>query len=484
MTVSMSPTTLEAWTDRGLRFAEWSLPRLTGATPSPPPVSADPLPRFADKLLAETSFLLRVARRTQRSLERDATLHRLFGVLQALARDDAVALSLMRHPQLAPIVSTAHAVLTANGFPDAAFEEIAARALADARFTTLHVEMQSAHASWLQQVRTGERKASGSVGATSSLRNPPHPIYAARVDSYVLSHDAMFFSDFGDVALDIDAATRDALLRSLDALVAQWLWEDDLDAMGEMIIARALVGGPPSTNVVVGLRVLDRAWVGEPPAIPGRRFDAAHHAGLVGAEADRYRMRHCYHPTYVAGILGCIARSHGGLDGSRQVQALRAPADADLLAELSAAFGAGEPATNPRHRPTLREGMALLGLSAERPARGSHLLKALDEDDLGAANALLLLADCLMIEACRTYDLTALAELLAAIPMLDLPPSPTFVTALRFVLDQRVSSDSFGARLALARSAARSSAADVVDAMERSMHMATDHLTSCWANTR
>jgi hypothetical protein len=78
----------------------------------------------------------------------------------------------------------------------------------------------------------------------------------------------------------------------------------------------------------------------------------------------------------------------------------------------------------------------------------------------------------------------ALAELLAAIPMLDLPPSPTFVTALRFVLDQRVSSDSFGARLALARSAARSSAADVVDAMERSMHMATDHLTSCWANTR
>lgn len=487
MTVSVSPTTLEAWTVSGLRFADWSLRRLGRAVPSHPDASADPLPRFADKLAAETSLLLHVARRTQLSPAAEATLQRVIAGVQALGRDDAVALSLMRHPQLAPIVSTAHAVLDAGGFADAAFEDIASRALADARFTTLHFELQSAHAAWLERIRAGAREEPGSVSATSLLRSPPHPIYAARIDSYVLSHDAMFFSDFGDVALDIGPSSRDALLRSLDALLAWWLWEHDLDVIGELIITHVLVGGPLSATVAVGLRVLDRAWAGEPPAVPGRRFDAACHAALAGARADGYRMRHCYHPTYVAGMLGCIARSHPGFDGSRRVQAPTAPADAELLAELGEAFDAarGEPAgTAPRHPPTLREGVTLLGLSRGGSARGGHLLEALEEADVGVADALLLLVDCLMIEACRTYDLAALARLLAAIPELDLPPSPTFVTALRFVLAQRVSSDSFGARFALASASARGSAADVVRALERCVPLATDHLRSYWATAR
>jgi hypothetical protein len=477
---------MRRWAADGLQFADVSIRQLDALAEYFPSSASHPLARFVDKVTAETGLLVYVAARVGESGLRP-TLASITRRLAPHVRANETAVAIMRNPHYAAALSMGHIALTSAGATDPQFDAIVSGAFANRYFRSVEQPaFREAEVAWLQGLRNGCHSIPPEVIESSLLLHPPHPIYASRNELYALTHDVMYCTDFGARELDITVRALADLHASLDACLSWAIAEDDLDLVGELVIARVLANGGMSPAVVAGLQMIRDGWFGDPLCVPGPCFDTEEHKRLSGICAAGYAFRECYHTTYVAGILGYLAGYRNDGRWSEPTPALVAGCEPDLLTMLQPYQRVNEStapiATRGADVP-LRELGALAELMLGEPLAQDQWLTTLSACDLGSREALAVLTDCLIIEACRNYDLAVLARTMATIPLLGLPISPTLVAAVRFLLAQDVGGGYLGAQFLLAENRAHCAAPDVIAALRRALAEVAVHLEAGWSSS-
>jgi len=231
---------------------------------------------------------------------------------------------------------------------------------------------------------------------STCLAMPVHPIYASLTDVYALTHAFAYDTDFGH-ACPSAAYDLQAVERTLQATASFALCEGDADVLAEVLMCAWAMPEPPwwapaLTDVVLALW---QRFGFVPPA--DFEFGIAA-ASSRPEDRQRYMLRATYHPTTVAGLMAAVAWAAAG----RPPSSHRAE---------SARHAARRAAADGMDGLTLR-GLDALGCRNAPIAR--QMLDAAVERCHAAPEIWILLADAVLIQACRGYELDLVLEVLHA----------------------------------------------------------------------
>lgn len=248
-----------------------------------------------DKIVAEATILFHVARRVPDPRVRVA-VSALRDRLLDVARP-ARHLPLMRRaPQFAWPLGLAHTVLSAHGHTDDAYDAVFEACLSLQWSKVFDKPLfQVLEREWADAIqRPGAPAENGSLAVYERWGTLP-AFLAGTSDLYAFTHALFFATDFGRHR--VPASTVSALTPALDAYLADRLWADDLDLVGELALA-ALSVGAGCRYLTTALHVI---WHALGP-------DGLLHGPVApptppGAWSAREQFAHCYHPTLVAGLV-------------------------------------------------------------------------------------------------------------------------------------------------------------------------------------
>ncbi|HEU5430040.1 MAG TPA: hypothetical protein VFU81_00165, partial [Thermomicrobiales bacterium] len=442
----------------------------------------DPYVSQADKTIVETALLLLVAARVDGLPDEiDRLIRDLARRLVPLARSERNQVLLMRYPQTAASLGITHTILTRLGLPDGRFEVLMERAFASGHVDAIErLPYRLMDLRWLRGLAEPNGPPDFSdVLPHSVAASCAHPVQMSPADTYALTHDLMYMSDFGDRPLppSLDA---DRVSATIDAAIAFHLLTDNLDLLGELLIGATILGRPWSPHARYGWSVLTTVW-DELGFLPCPTFEKAAYAELAGERASAYVFRHVYHTMYVAGILCALSlRQPAACDapGSKP-PARRADRSVTKRAERCVALAmtycrqslAGTPpgedvaagqagidrrpdAVDGRFDAGSRGGDALAAVVASLGRHDAAWARpdapwrsALAGASLTEHECVDVLLDALLIHAARDYALGAVAESLVVATGRSTPLSPTAVEAMAFLVRQQLPSGAIGAHL-------------------------------------
>jgi hypothetical protein len=419
-----------------------------------------------DKVVVETALLALLASRVSGGSSRlGEALAALVSLVAPLARSESNQVRLLRFPQTAASLGIAHICLSGLGNRDPDFDVLIRRAFSSGHVDAIErLPYRAMDLAWLRSIYGASASPGGDDGllAHSVLGSCAHPVYMADMDAYALTHALMYLSDFGTRALP--GIARERVAEMIDACLAWHLLTANMDLLGELLIAAALVGAPWSPYARLAMRIHMALW-DEFGFLPSPAFDVNRYRGLTGDEARAYAFRHVYHTTYVAGILcqvllRCPERRTSPLswtcaqcvDSSLVSQcedALRAARTFCSARGTEAALpvsGSGDDRSPVSVETTLDRTLAQIRRNPGTCGRpGAPWSTAVDGAPIGPADLALVLNDAMLIQAARDYDLSALAAALLERAASSLPVSRTLVEATLFLCRQQLSSGAIGA---------------------------------------
>lgn len=255
-----------------------------------------------DKVVAECATLLHVAARVP-----DAPVTRAVARLRAavaLRARPARHLGLLwQAPHVVWPVGLVHEVLTAQGVPDPSYDAAVRAALAHGGNDAVDRQVfRSLEMSWIASIRTGAAPAVPSARPWGQL-----PAFLARRDEgYALTHAVLYATDFG--RCPGGSPVEDS--RIIDAYLADRIWADDLDLVGELALT-ALAARLPCRHLPAALHVLIGSM--RDGVAPGP--SASHGAPVAPGE----EFARCYHTTLVVGLTlaAALAASYTPPEGPR-----------------------------------------------------------------------------------------------------------------------------------------------------------------------
>jgi hypothetical protein len=265
------------------------------------PTAAGPDTHDLTKEVGEVAMLLRLAQRVLDDEGDRARIAAVAGRITALARSgDARNLIVLRPSRAAPHV-LAHGCLQQVGCVDEEFHELARAALtATAAGANERVPYRLLDVAWIRHLLLGDEELHHPAAALSPIGQGVDLVGTTIDDAYAFSHALPYATDFGRLPLPA-WVDRSHLSGTTDALVLKALDEDDLDLLGELLMAPALLRTPWTSVQWFGWQVLCRTWSehgfvpgpGLPPAVEGesatqrvhRVLGTVYHTTLVGGLA-------------------------------------------------------------------------------------------------------------------------------------------------------------------------------------------------------
>ncbi|MFF5213593.1 DUF6895 family protein [Streptosporangium sp. NPDC000396] len=459
--------------------------------------SQDAYISLADKIIGETALLALVADRYagQRPQVR-MLVDRLARSLDPLVRSIRNEALIRRYPNSALTLACGHAALTAIGVVGPEFDRLVKSILAcDPLDCSERIPFRAMERRWMTGLLyPGMEPSFDDLLPMSIATRPAHPIHMLSTDVYALTHVPMFVTDFG--ATPAPAAFPHALCRdSLDATAAWVLHTDNFDLMGELVLARELLGAPWTPSHLLAWKTLEHAW-DKLGFLASPSFAIKEFTELPVEERASYAFRHIYHTTYVAGMLSAVMLSSASAAQPQvagpcrltaaESSALRqecrdaftaaiefctgTPIAHDDIAHLSAVAGqsTGEPPL-----PAIRRLMSIWG-QRDSKATGTvtHVLDKAGLTDAAVASSL---ADGLLTCAARSYDLAMLADLLRVVTSTGLPVTPTVAAAARFLMRQQLPSGAIGCWFLAPQSGASATTARVTTVLASALGALSTH---------
>ncbi|MBZ0092242.1 MAG: hypothetical protein K8F27_08490 [Sulfuricellaceae bacterium] len=448
----------------------------------------DPVATLADKVVVETLLFVMLARRIEALPDAvHASLDDLCGACNAWVRNPKNAMLLTRHPHTAVTLGIGHVALTQSGYIDNDFDSLVRRAFSSGRIHAIErLPYRAMEVLWLksqvfQQPSTGLPE----LLPASLLVAPAHPVYMTEADCYALTHALMYLTDFGRNGLP-PSVSPIRLRRLLDAALAWNILGENLDLLGELLMAHVFIGGLSSPYARFAWHMLAATWT-QFGFLPCPSLDPKQYQALSGDEALAYAFKHTYHTTYVGGILCALLLDPPRADAlsgdsptdrwdfkplADKLDEAIAGAQRFLAAQGESAWPAGdEPAAEPTS--STRDALALVALRMTEcrtldKAHSRQWTKVLADAPIGHSELALILSDGLLIHAAKEYELGVLSRVLADRTRGDLPVSATFLEAAEFLADQQLPNGAIGAHFA----AGEQNAAALSVALTKSMALA------------
>ncbi len=258
------------------------------------------------KEIAEIAMLLRLVDRTAVHLPRVAALAER---IAPLARGRRVRERAVSRPSQAAPQLLAHGCLHQIGCTDNAFHELAlATVSASAARAEERVPYRLLDSGWIRHLLLGDTELDHPALPVSPLGRGVDLIAAGIEEAYAFGHALPYATDFGRVAL-ADWVDVRWLSEIADALILKALDEDDLDLLGELLMAPALLRLEWSTIQWFGWQLLIDTWrrygfvpgPGLPPAAPDE----------TAAQTTERVLGTVYHTTLVGGLLVATVASYG-----------------------------------------------------------------------------------------------------------------------------------------------------------------------------
>jgi len=377
--------------------------------------------------------------------------------------------------------------LTLAGAPDEEFHHFVTEALESGQAdATERIPYRIMELSWLRSLLQHDsvyQSKCTDILQYTILATRAHPLYMFPQDSYAITHELMYLTNFGASApppsLDIG--------RIADMLNTNLAWHalsENLDILGELLIGATTLRLPWSPYVKLAWWLLSSAW-DEVGVLPGPKFDRSAYDRLTGSARDDHVFVHSYHTMFVGGIL-CALLSRFPEEGNEPIMATSPIATSQIInrclaaSSLAARFcRAGKPPSEETNRATstpkpdeslgaattFDEGMlpwrrhrqhergCPLDLIAKPLAQcesfvGPTRFRCRDVvpgSPLDCTSLAVVIGDAVLIHAGRRYDLALLTKTLTEWAMSRLPISHTFLEATSFLLRQQLPSGAIGA---------------------------------------
>jgi hypothetical protein len=409
------------------------------------------LERVCDKVVAETALLVLLAARLGGTFREIASSSRaLARGLEPLARPERTALSLRRHPETVMSLGFAHTALTAAGFPDENFEEIVSSAFATGQASSIErLPFRELDLRWQEHLREGSAAPRiDDIWPYTTLCRNPNPCFMLREEIYALTHDVFYSTDFGraDLPLLRGVQVGKRLAHLIDALLAGRIAAYDYDLILELILAKICARQRWSPHVSFGFDFAAKVE-SHTGYLPGPSYEASVAAALQPLARAAYEFRHRYHTYYVFGLV-CLAALDTPAEspmlesvreealagpspqatareciaiGTRSVRlASKHPLD-DKFSDVSRNRRCAEVAANEVAEPQKE-------VLPDRSPEGSEMtvswVDVLENSHLDAQAQTLVALDCVVMQACRDYDLPVLVGALTL--LMRAPVSDTF----------------------------------------------------------
>ena len=257
---------------------------------------ADP-PDFT-KEVGEIAMLLRLADRVLVGEADQGRIAVLAWRISRFARSRAARTSMAARPSRAAAHLLAHGCLHQVGCRDDAFDELANAAMRSSAANACgHVPRLDV--AWIRHLRLGDDELDHAALELSPIMHGVDLVGTTIEDAYAFSHALPRATDFGRRTLppSVDA---DWLSGVTDALVLKALDEDNLDLLGELLMAPALLRREWSPTQWFGWRVLCDTW-GQYGFVPGPGLPPRVE-GEDTAETVRRVLGTGYHTTLVGGM--------------------------------------------------------------------------------------------------------------------------------------------------------------------------------------
>jgi hypothetical protein len=403
------------------------------------PEDGSKLERFVDKLTAETALLILLARRVE-ALEASVRnlVDDLADRLGPHARSDRNAVMLLRYPHAASTLGFAHIALSHAGYGDSRFDALVRGCFESDQMTSIErVPFRFGELLWQCRLLGVEGiRGQDAVDRLSILATSPNPCFGLREQCYQVTHALMYATDFGRISESV--AGRAGLSRTIDAFLAWRSAKEDLDLVGELLVAVECLNEPWSPAACIAATQLWQTWCSF-GYVPDLYYDAHEHERLTGTAARAYEVRRTYHSTYVLGLLCSLIAARGG--------ARRACTGGGSGEEIGKLADRCEQAVaSSRAEVAVQAPDEERSASATRPSSLDHALEALPPGVIEAVDAAPVCArcgttfvlDCALMLAVKSYDLVGAARLLADVVEHGAAPSAAATASIEFLLHQRL----------------------------------------------
>ncbi len=423
----------------------------------------DPVATLADKIVVETLLFVMLARRIRELPDAvHASLDGICSACNAWVRNPKNTLLLTRHPHTAVTLGIGHVALSQSGCIDDSFDRLVRKAFSSGRIHAIErLPYRAMEVLWLKS-QVFQQPVAGfpELLPASLLVAPAHPVYMTEADCYALTHALMYLTDFGRVGLPPSVSPL-RLKRLLDSALAWNILGENLDLLGELLMAHVFIGEPSSPYARFAWHMLAATWT-QFGFLPCPSLDPKQYQALRGDEALAYAFKHTYHTTYVGGILCALL-----LDPPRAVTvADDSPANlrdfqplADKLDEAIAGaqrfietrdtpWSAGaEPVEEASGDALARVILRMTECQTLNNAQSRQWAKVLSDAPVSHDELALILSDGLLIHAAKEYELGVLSRVLTDRTRGDLPISTTFLEAAEFLADQQLPNGAIGAHV-------------------------------------
>lgn len=429
----------------------------------------DPVATLADKVVVETMLFAMLASRVRELPETvRASLDDICGACSAWVRNPKNTMLLTRHPHTAVTLGIGHVALSQSGYADDGFDSLVRRAFASGRIHAIErLPYRAMEVLWLKSLLFQQTDPGfPELLPASILLAPSHPVYMTEADCYALTHALMYLTDFGRIALP-PQVSRAHLRRLLDSALAWNILGENLDLLGELLMAHEFIGGPSSPYVEFAWHMFSTTWT-QFGFLPCPSLDPKQYQSLNGEEAQAYAFKHTYHTTYVGGILCALllnsphAQNVSDPENRQDFKPLIHKLD-EAAAEARHFFAEQDgrpypadkkPVTEPLN--TAFDTLSLITLRmSECPtlnnAQSRQWIKVLADSPIDHEGLALILSDGLLIHAAKEYELGVLGRALADRSRSKLPVSTTFLEAAEFLADQQLPDGAIGAHFAAAK---------------------------------
>jgi hypothetical protein len=194
----------------------------------------------------------------------------------------------------------AHFCLNDLGVFDEGFNRLARLALrSSVSAANERVPYRMLDAAWSRHLAFGTAELDHPAIPLSPLAAGVDLLEASTEDAYAFTHALPYATDFGRIPLP-ENIDRDYLLGLAEAIAVKALDEDDLDLLGEALMAPAILRSDWTPTLSFAWQVLERLWL-ENGFVPGPGLPPTPDHETQ-AEAIRRVLGTVYHTTFAAGL--------------------------------------------------------------------------------------------------------------------------------------------------------------------------------------
>jgi hypothetical protein len=277
--------------------------------------SQSPL-NLGHKVFVESALLLDTASRVLSRMQVEVDLEATFEMTDSLLNRAEVLDIVTNYPQTAAAFGVAEIALRGVSEQRRRISTAIDCAFASGDvYATERVPYRQLDVGWVGWRLAGRKTMVPPPPHEGILNTPFSALGMPITDKYAVTHTVMYATDLGAEVFPFNRSQRTEIIARVDSILSAELYSGNLDLIAELLLSLVLLDAPLSEGAIIAWKLLS-AEFHRFDCLPGPTFDPAAFARVVGQERVGYVLRHCYHTTFVYGILCLALRSRPQLHES------------------------------------------------------------------------------------------------------------------------------------------------------------------------